>query len=549
MKLAKNIILTALLLCLLIPNVVFAGISVVDSLTHEREAKVGETYQGVILVKNAGGQPAQVKVYKTDSQLFRDNNSNYVEVGKLAQSNVDWISFGPIGLVLPPKGIAGINYTVKVPDADSLSGSYRSMIVIEELSQGPPKGGRLTMGQNQAAATEAQRVGIEMVTHIVNSGTRDLSPKKFGGSVRGHVYDVVTKKPVPNIILRINEATAVSDRKGDFVFSSLNPGSYFFYVDKASIPSNKVTVQKNPREIAVTEGEETHVIVGITWAASLSGQIAVYRTDNSDKAYGLEKILVQLSNGSQIRRRVSDSSGRFVFKNLPHGKWSLTINKHYLPENRYLEKSAIEIDLRANEDRETLIRVLPNKPVMEEFQYYTVQTGDWLSRIAGKFYGDVTKYSEIFEVNRQIIKDPNLIYPGQRLRIARAKEDSEYYVVQTGDWLSKVAEKFYGDAMKYREIFEANRKVIKDPNLIYPGQRLRIARAKEDDEYYVVQTGDWLSKIAKRLSGDVMKYREIFEANREIITDPDLIYPGQRLRIPRSYSLTLIGLDEKTNPF
>ena len=48
------------------------------------------------------------------------------------------------------------------------------------------------------------------------------------------------------------------------------------------------------------------------------------------------------------------------------------------------------------------------------------------------------------------------------------------YVVVKGDSLSQIAEREYGDANRWREIYEANRATIKNPNLIYPGQRLRI---------------------------------------------------------------------------
>jgi nucleoid-associated protein YgaU len=48
------------------------------------------------------------------------------------------------------------------------------------------------------------------------------------------------------------------------------------------------------------------------------------------------------------------------------------------------------------------------------------------------------------------------------------------YVVVKGDSLSKIAEREYGNANRWREIYEANRATIKNPNLIYPGQRLRI---------------------------------------------------------------------------
>lgn len=57
-----------------------------------------------------------------------------------------------------------------------------------------------------------------------------------------------------------------------------------------------------------------------------------------------------------------------------------------------------------------------------------------------------------------------------------SEEEVEFYVVKPGDSLSKIAKAVYGNAMKYPEIFEANREVVKDPNLIYPGQKLRLPK-------------------------------------------------------------------------
>lgn len=57
--------------------------------------------------------------------------------------------------------------------------------------------------------------------------------------------------------------------------------------------------------------------------------------------------------------------------------------------------------------------------------------------------------------------------------------------------------------------------------------------AEESVEYYVIQKGDTLSKIAKQHYGDANKYPAIFEANREVIKDADLIFPGQKIRIPK----------------
>ena len=54
------------------------------------------------------------------------------------------------------------------------------------------------------------------------------------------------------------------------------------------------------------------------------------------------------------------------------------------------------------------------------------------------------------------------------------------------------------------------------------------------DESYTVKPGDTLSAIAKRLLGDANAYHEIFEANRDQLSDPDKIKPGQVLRIPQT---------------
>ena len=50
----------------------------------------------------------------------------------------------------------------------------------------------------------------------------------------------------------------------------------------------------------------------------------------------------------------------------------------------------------------------------------------------------------------------------------------EYYEIVSGDTLSAIAKKFYGKSSEYLKIFEANKEVIKDPNKIYVGQKIRI---------------------------------------------------------------------------
>ncbi len=50
--------------------------------------------------------------------------------------------------------------------------------------------------------------------------------------------------------------------------------------------------------------------------------------------------------------------------------------------------------------------------------------------------------------------------------------------------------------------------------------------------FYTIEKGDTLSKIAQEKYGDASKWRALFDANKEVIEDPDMIYPGQQIRIP-----------------
>ncbi|MBG6109960.1 nucleoid-associated protein YgaU [Flavobacterium sp. CG_9.10] len=62
--------------------------------------------------------------------------------------------------------------------------------------------------------------------------------------------------------------------------------------------------------------------------------------------------------------------------------------------------------------------------------------------------------------------------------------------------------------------------------------QMEVAIKEPEAKYHTVVEGDWLSKIAKTYYGDANKFNVIFEANKPMLSDPDKIYPGQVLRIP-----------------
>ena len=55
----------------------------------------------------------------------------------------------------------------------------------------------------------------------------------------------------------------------------------------------------------------------------------------------------------------------------------------------------------------------------EEFEFYTVKRGDYLSKLAIQFYDDMERWPEMYKLNTEIIYNPDLIYPGQVFRISK----------------------------------------------------------------------------------------------------------------------------------
>ena len=101
-----------------------------------------------------------------------------------------------------------------------------------------------------------------------------------------------------------------------------------------------------------------------------------------------------------------------------------------------------------------------------------IEVEDGVAKVSGK-----AKDQSIFE--KAILMAGNVFgikeVKADELEVEQPSEAKvEYYVIEKGDTLWAIATKFLGSGNRYPEIFEANREVIKDPDLIYPGQKIRI---------------------------------------------------------------------------
>jgi len=170
----NTVIIMGLLLGVVAQSAFAAGVSVVGGLTREVSLQPGSKTEGRIILRNGTDKPQQVKVYQTDYLFWADGRNEYGEPGTTPRSNARWITHTPQQLTIPPKSTESVYYTIQVPAQEDLKGTYWSMLMVEPLageSLEPPKAeeGKVAIG-----VRSVMRYAIQMVTHIGDTGTRDL---------------------------------------------------------------------------------------------------------------------------------------------------------------------------------------------------------------------------------------------------------------------------------------------------------------------------------------------------------------------------------------
>lgn len=100
----------------------------------------------------------------------------------------------------------------------------------------------------------------------------------------------------------------------------------------------------------------------------------------------------------------------------------------------------------------------------------SIHIDDDAATISGMAHDQATKEKAILVVGNSI----GIATVDDQMTVEHKEPEAQFHTVVSGDTLGKIAKKFYGNAMEYPTIFEANKPMLEHPDKIYPGQVLRI---------------------------------------------------------------------------
>jgi hypothetical protein len=189
-----------------------AQVSIVSSTVQEREAALGETYTGRIIIANTSKTPQAVRLYQTDYHFSADGTNSFADPGTTPRSNASWVSPGADRVTVPASSEVTVIYSVKTPEADSLAGTFWSAIMVE---------GPLT------------RTAVQVATHVAKTGVGEIrfenpQPVKSGTGAAGLDIDVIntgTRGVTPTMSVELYDAQGVITGKSKALRGLLYPGT------------------------------------------------------------------------------------------------------------------------------------------------------------------------------------------------------------------------------------------------------------------------------------------------------------------------------------
>lgn len=180
----------------------------------------------------------------------------------------------------------------------------------------------------------------------------------------GKVTGIVTSKTgkeVKDILVHLNGRTAITRKDGSFTFTNVPAGTYFIFVDQASLLLNEIIEQNTPLKLEVVEDKSTIVNFNIIAAAKISGMVKVVFKKNAyyddTTVTTVPSVVLVLKNEFESQTIVSGDDGTFYFKNVKPGKWKLNVYDNLLDNKYIVEKEQFILELQTGQELELKVNI------------------------------------------------------------------------------------------------------------------------------------------------------------------------------------------------
>ncbi|MBN1410944.1 MAG: hypothetical protein JW969_08865 [Spirochaetales bacterium] len=215
-----------------------------------------------------------------------------------------------------------------------------------------------------------------------------IGRKKNLGLIRGRLVTADTGKPLKDIIIRLGKNAILTDDSGYFVFSGLPQGTYYLDCNLTKLGPNYLPTIKKPIEVFVEKGKDTEITIPIIEGGSIQGQVLLYNFEEQGlginegkerkliESGGIQGAILEMSNNTEFKRRVTDRRGKFSFEEILPGSWTLRVIVPGLPGYYYIEKAQMDLNFTAGRNLTILFRVLPKNRTVSFLQEETVLTLD-----------------------------------------------------------------------------------------------------------------------------------------------------------------------------